>query len=99
MNTGPLRLQHPEFWSDPYKTQDEVYQRLCEEDFIGTMIDAPDQVNIEEQRTLPVIGCRSASMWQAQRANFSRFALITALQTKTGRLLANRAQMPRNFSE
>src|SRR5258705_3722654 len=99
MNTGPLGLQHAEFWSDPYKNRDEVYQRLSEEDFLGLMIDAPAQVNIEECQTLPVIGCRSASMWQAQSANLSRYALICALETRTGRLLAGRAQTPRNFSE
>src|SRR6266446_6133162 len=99
MNTGPLGLQEAEFWSDPYKTRDEVYQRLSEEDFIGLVVDAPAQVNIEEHQTLPVIGCRSAAVWQARRANFSRFGLITALQPKTGRLLADRAQTPRIFSE
>jgi hypothetical protein len=99
MSTGPLGLQPAEFWSDPYKTEAEVYQRLGEEDFIGVMIDAPAQVNIEEHQTLPVIGCRSASMWQARRANLTRFALITAMQIRTGRLLAGRAQIQRNFSE
>ncbi len=98
MSTGPLGLQQTEFWSNPYKTEAEVYQRLSEEDFIGVMIDAPAQVNIEEHQTLPVIGCRSASMWQARRANLTRFALITAMQIRTGRLFAGRAQMQRNFS-
>ena len=99
MSTGPLGLQNAEFWSDPYKTQTEVYQRLSEEDFIGIMIDAPAQVNIEEHQTLPVIGCRSASMWQARRASFTRFGLITAMQIRTGQLLAGRAQVQRTSSD
>jgi hypothetical protein len=38
-------------------------------------------------------------MWQARRANFDRCALVTALHVKTGRLLADRAQRQRIFSE
>jgi hypothetical protein len=99
MSTGPLGFRSGDFWSDTAKTRDEVHQRLIDEDFIGLIIDAPTQVNIDERQTLPVIGWRSAAMWQAQRTNFQKFALITALQVRTGRLLANRAQVQRNFSE
>ena len=86
-----LGLSQEEFWSDPYRTRDEVVARLMDGQHLGYFVDAPPQVNVEHRDTIPVVGVRHLSIAEGRAVDFRRCGLAVAVHVERGEVCVGRA--------
>ncbi len=89
--TGPLGLEDAEFWDDPRRTEDEVHERLLEQEFLGVVIDAPTRGPLAARASLPVCGVRATTFRENLSLSIPAVAVATASCLETREVRAGMA--------
>lgn len=89
--SGPLGLKDAEFWDDPRRTEDDVHERLLEQEFLGVVIDAPARVPLGARASLPVCGVRSTTFRENLSLSIPGAAVATASCLETREVRAGMA--------
>lgn len=95
MTQGQLGLSDEEFWTDPFKTRDDIEDKLLDEESEGFILDAPTHVPLAERDTFPVVLLRVSSLQNMRELVFRRCGLVVAIDITNNYTYANKAIQPR----
>jgi len=90
MGTGPFGLEDNDFWTNPWKTLNDVAWDRVGENEGGIIIDAPDLVDIDAQNTLPLISYYTAELTQLKYFPYEGNALVVVMDLDNNQLLATK---------
>lgn len=91
--SGPFGLRDDDFWGDPFRTLDEVGDRLEREGFHGLVVDAPARVVLDGRRGLPLVGLHRVT-FRDSRDQPAAEAVVVASRLEDGRVWAGLLQPP-----
>ena len=86
-----LGLGPEEFWTNPYRTRDEVVDRLMDGGYLGYFVDAPPTADMTTRATLPLIGVRHLTLAEVRDVDFRRCATLVAYDVEGGNMHVSRA--------
>ncbi len=98
MNTNILNLTDEEYFTNPFKTEDDIVSKLSVQNFEGVTIGSPRFININEKQSLPVIACERRTFENIANSPFDESAVLVAVSLESGTVYANNAeQSPDNM--
>jgi hypothetical protein len=95
MAQGDLKLHPNDFWDDPWRTREDIEQRLLSGGVAALLVDAPPEVPLDRRDTAPLLVLRVASYATVARFPFDRTAVVAAVDLDNNYLYAAAAAQAR----
>jgi hypothetical protein len=84
-------LREEEYWTDPWRTRSEIQRPLIRKGLELFVIGAPQVVSLDRYSTFPIAILRTRKIISANKVDFRKTAIITAMELNTCRLSARLA--------